>query len=429
MCDGLQESIEDILDEGLDYLPFGHKLAEMVYRLDNANLVTLKTLRWKPREAYAFALTGTMDFLGVVAAKPGLGGVLLTGVEAKPEEIIDRRKLFVLSHKPQGGDPRGQSILRPAYDPWYIFQQLRPAFLKFGIQFGTPSLKGTLPPNVQAIDLSAGGDALSPADAMAAKLMAFSNGTAIVVENGAGVDVIQCQGDGAFFINAFQELTREMKEAILIAARATTESQYGSKADSQTASDVVGDAVQGIRRRVEMGFYRDVIQPVVEMNWGPDAARELCPFLSLSDLDPGDVVERGNMIAGLKTAGLIHPSQYAGIDEALHLPPRDYEAQQAEIDAQDAQNAELLTRGESASLATRILMLHPDWTPAQVEEEKQAILDESGANVPDPAQLLAGWDRTQAGPQKLNPDGTLADKQAVETPFDKAAAEKALGAE
>jgi hypothetical protein len=423
--DRLQQPIEDILNEMLDYLAYGHKLAEKVYTLDEGGLVALKTLRVKPRNAYAFALSGTMDFLGVVAAKPGMGSALGIGQEVKPDEIIDRRKLFVLTHDSQGGDPRGQSALRPAYNAWFLKQQTWPAYLKWLIQFGTPSVKGTLPPGVTAIDGNGEEGALTAAEAMAEKLVAFSNGTAIVVENGASVDLIESKGDGAGFQNAIDLFDRQMKEAVIIAVRATAEAEHGSKADSQTAQDVLGQAVQGIRRRVEMGFYRDVCQPLVEMNWGPDAAQELCPFLSLSDLDPGDVVERGMMIARLKEVGLLHPSQDAGIDEILHIPPRDYEAQQAELDSQDATNAEVLKRGESASIETRILMLHPDWTPAQVEAEKQLILDESGMNVPDPTQLLTGWDRVAPENGALNPDGTPIEK-AVETPFDKAAAEKAL---
>lgn len=391
-CDNLQQSIEDILNEMLDFLPYGHKLAEKVYAPDSDGLLTLSTLRVKPRAAYVFAVTGVNDVLGVVPAKPGIGSMLILGQqEVPPSDILDRSKLWILTHKSQGGDPRGQSCLRPAYDPWYLFQQFRPAFLKNGIQFGTPSLKMGMPENVGMMDaVGDGANATTQGEIYLEKGKAFQNGSVIALPFGATLDVVEATGDGAFFLNAFNELTREIKEAIFIAARATTEAQHGSKADSETATDVVGEVVQGIRRRVEMSFYRDVIQPWVALNWGPEVARELSPYLSLSETETGDIAGKGQMYAALKTAGLLHPSQYQGMDEDLKLPPRDYEAQQAELDSVDATNAELLKRGESASLETRILMLHPDWTPAQVEAEKQLILDESGASVPDPTTLLSG---------------------------------------
>ena len=118
--------------------------------------------------------------------------------------------------------------------------------------------------------------------------------------------------------------------------------------------------------------------------------------------------------------------------EDLKLPPADYAAWQTEIDAKDAANAELTKRGESASIETRILMLHTDWTPAEVEAEKQLILDQSGANVPDPLALpLRGGvgpdgmpvDRTQP---PMGPDGQPI-TQPQGAPIDKTAAENASG--
>jgi hypothetical protein len=48
---------------------------------------------------------------------------------------------------------------------------------------------------------------------------------------------------------------------------------------------------------------------------------------------------------------------------------------------------DMLVRAQSASLDTRIRMLHPEWDADQVSAEKERLRDELGLNVPDPAQL------------------------------------------
>ncbi len=84
------------------------------------------------------------------------------------------------------------------------------------------------------------------------------------------------------------------------------------------------------------------IVPLVRYNWGDDAAAELCPYITLSDVAPEDVVAVGNMIANLaRQPGLIHPSQYPGIDQKLGLPERDFASQMAEMNAANQRAQEI----------------------------------------------------------------------------------------
>ncbi|MCE5200829.1 MAG: phage portal protein [Armatimonadota bacterium] len=57
---------------------------------------------------------------------------------------------------------------------------------------------------------------------------------------------------------------------------------------------------------------------------------------------------------------------------------------------QIANSVKLLSDAQSASIETRVRMVHPDWSVEQVKTEVQAILDEQGANVPDPTTLGRG---------------------------------------
>lgn len=344
--DNLQQPFEEILDEMLDYVAFGHSIAEQTFRLD-AGQLKLAKLATKPRRNYVFAVDGFMNILGVadvnqpfLCQSPGVPGQV-QGInigQLSPDQIVPRSKLLVLSFKPKSGDPRGSSLLRAAYNAWWLKQQTWPQLLKYTATFGTPSIVGTLPPGAgdvsiysdDVVDEESAGDVLTPEQAMLNKLLAFANSTAIVLPNGATFEAIEAKGDGAALIKAIELYNREMVMAVVIAVRTILEAQHGSRADSETGQDLLATFTQQIRRYIEVAVYRDVVRPLIALNFGEETAQQMCPYLSLSNVAPEDRVAVGNMIAGLARANYLHSSQYQGIDAMLALPERDMEAQQAE---------------------------------------------------------------------------------------------------
>ncbi|MEN6583041.1 MAG: hypothetical protein ABFD54_11375 [Armatimonadota bacterium] len=350
-CNHLQQPLEDILEDMLEALPYGHAVAEQIYETRNNKLVLTK-LRVKPRNAYAFVVDQFMDIKGLIASKSTNAGMpsLVTS------DVIPREKFFVFTFASSKGDPRGHSILRRAYNPWYLKQQVWPQYLKYLAQFGTPSLIGILPPDAADAELvDANGNVvvdsetgvpvtLGAADTMLSKLIQISNGTAGVFENGSTVNPIEVAGDGSAYTKGIDLFDRQITRAIMLAVRAAMESEHSSKADSETAQDTVGDYVQYIRRKLEVAFYRDVIVPFVRYNYGDEVAdSDLCPYLSLSDVAKEDVVEVGNMIANIARSrpDMIHTSQLPGIDAKLGLPERDFETQMDE-EAEKRDQAQML---------------------------------------------------------------------------------------
>lgn len=339
MLDRLQEPLEGIIDDALDCLIYGHVLLEKTYEHRNGKLV-LATLRAKPREAYRFAVDQYMNVLGVVGATTATGGIISVTSIVSTDAIIPRDKFVLMSFMPRRGDPRGRSLLRSAYNAWYLKQQAWPEYLKSLSTFGTPSLVGTLPEDageVQTYDSNGTPDAVpvTAADDLLAKLLGFRNASAIVIPHGATVEPVNSAGDGSIYSNAIDVFDKQIARAILIAVRATMESQHGSRADSQTAQDIVGEFAQWIQRSVEATLFRDVIQPTVRLNFGDEVAdSNLCPYLALSDIAREDVVATGNMIANLAQANLIDESQLPGIDSKLNLPERDYDAQAERLQTQ-----------------------------------------------------------------------------------------------
>lgn len=363
MLDGLQQPIEAILMEMMDCLPYGNSLAEATYESRGGKL-WLKTLRVKPRHRYAFVVNDFLDCPGVVPSEIGWG---MYGTQA-PESMIPREKFFLLSFNARGNDPRGHSILRPAYNWWYLKQQITPDYLKYLKQYATPSIAGFLPPN--AGDVQTGGynpdgtpATISAAEAMLAQLITFANSTALVLENESKIQQVEMSGTGEAYLQAFDFFDRQIIRAILFNARAVMEAEHGSKADSGAAGDILGAFVAYLRRMVETAFFQDVLIPIVTYNFGEADAKLYTPTLVLSDVQQEDLLAYGEMIAKLWNAGFLHTSQQAGIDAKLNLPERDMETQQ--LDALQAQeDAKAKAQNLAAALNPGGLPRPPDMVHA-----------------------------------------------------------------
>jgi hypothetical protein len=291
-----------------------------------------------------------MNCYGFVARKMCNIGILpLIFAPVDVKEVIPREKCLILTHMPPEGDPRGTSLIRAAYNSWYLKQQIWPQYLKFLAQFGTPSIAAYLPPDAGEVEvrdiqgnsrLDGNGNPIyiTPEEAMLQKIIGFANGTAIVLPNESRLDFLESKGDGSAYVNAIDLLDRQMVRAILLSTRATMEAEHGSKADSGTSQDLLGSVISSVRRRIEVAVYRDCIIPLVRYNFGDEIAESMCPYMSLTKVASQDVSDIGNMIANLARGGLIQDDQVNGIYQMIGLPETDMEAL-LERKAEERQNA------------------------------------------------------------------------------------------
>ena len=259
-----------VMHEMLDALWRGSYVSEKVLRAENGKL-WLHRIKPKHPHRTAYIVDRYYNVLGIGLREMELGGneAALPIVDGVPVVPLDR--FWVLRFWSVGGDPRGKSVLRPAYNAWYMRQQAWPAYLKYLVQWATPSLIATTPEGAtDSPDLDSSGDmqyddagnvlTKTPEEAMLSALLAFQGGSAVALKGGSTVTLVQSNGDGKAFIESHELFKREIVLAILRATRATMESQHGSKADSETAQDLLGVFVNWVRRVVEESFYRDVIQ-------------------------------------------------------------------------------------------------------------------------------------------------------------------------
>ena len=355
LLDNLETPLHDVLWNLLDCLAYGHKVAEKVYTdgagEDSGRLV-LRALKVKPRRSTAFVVDAFSNVAGLLALIPGVSFSVLTQTlfagGSMLNNFLPRDKFVVLTCRETDSDPRGVSLLRPAYYAWYAKTQVWPAYLKFltlyaiGILVGTTAEQafGDTPAFLAdgvtpLVDAQNNPVYFSPQQAMLQNLLALEGGTAIALPYGAALDTLKPSGDGGVFRDANDLFNREIEKAITGQTLATSEAQHDTRAASQTHQDVLGGVMGYGRSIVETMLYRDVLLPSVLLNFGP-AAAPLVPHPVLSDVEQQDTVALWGAVAGLNTSGYLDPTQKIALDAQVGLPARAAASVAAEVERRSA---------------------------------------------------------------------------------------------
>jgi len=314
----------------LSAIYLGHRLAEWTLEIAKsgpyAGAEILGSIKVKNRRNYAFALSATNDLMGIVAKIAGRGHPVRTGLIYDVKELpnaIDPRKFWVLTLGGKEGDPRGTSQYRRCYAPWYEKRLLRPERLKYGVQFGGGKVTVELGENTPATVRFANdkGEISEIPAFVAAQKMAesLSNGRVGVFPNGCKVLIQPPAGDGTALAAQIDACDREMVYALKKQLRQTMEAKHGSKADSETAENIADKMTNWLRGALSESI-QPLIQALVLVRFGEDAADRYCPSLVFSSSSTGDLAK--NLEAHGKAGYRYHESQFAEIDADIGAPER-----------------------------------------------------------------------------------------------------------
>ena len=362
----LSRPLTEVLSEMLSAFIYGSAVAEKVYETKRTARfglkLHLKAIRPLARGNYAFAMDPWGNIHGLLANRPGRADSLGA---ADPSRIIHREKFAVLTFGAVHGDPRGRSQIRAAYNAWWFKLQAYPRWLKFLQQFSSPSLIGYTPEGdddfVELRDeqgrpmYNSDGTTrrITREQAMLSALVTFQAGSAIALKGGSKVEPIQSNGSGDAFIQTIEALNREIFLAVLGNSRANMESQYGSRADSESGQDTVSRKADWVTNHVEQMLTHDVAAHLVKLNWGDDAADRLTPSITIKAADKEDRATIMAAVAALWREGYFHKSQVAGIDRLIGAPERDLAAWLEEQES--AEEVALETQRASARVGLPLL--------------------------------------------------------------------------
>jgi hypothetical protein len=226
--------------------------------------------------------------------------------------------------------PTHNSVLRPAYDPWWNKVSAKPEYAKYLAQFGGPSLFGTTPEDVPsdlaADDLgnAAAGATDSPQDKLLRVLKALRNGYVAVGPDGTKVQVIQASGTGTAFTAAFDFWDKQIAKAVLGQTLATEEGQHQARAAAQVHKDVLDIVLKHVRRAVAVMIRNDVLFHLVANNYGEEDARLYTPKVFVGPESDDDWSSDVAGVSQLVTAAggqFVHSDQYPYLWKKLGLPP------------------------------------------------------------------------------------------------------------
>lgn len=302
----------------------------------------LRRIKVKERRSTAFIVDPYMNVIGILGLLPGqfnavMSGSMFVNPTDMPPNVLPRSKFCVMSFRPQNADPRGTSILRAAYNAWWLKRQTWPEYLKYLAQFAAPSVVGFTAPDeeyttdVDDQGIPIDGATITSEQAMLNALMRLKGGSAAVFKNGAEVQPLQMMGDGKAFRDAIELFNTEMTIAILHQKLATMDSTHDSRAAAEVHQDTLQTIIRQGRNAVIRMIRNDIIIPLIRFNFGEEALA-WAPQATLGVADQVDFVGLANAVAALMKAGYLDPSQMQEIDIKLGLAPRP----QASVDQQVA---------------------------------------------------------------------------------------------
>lgn len=325
-------TLDDILFNLLDCVAFGNKVAEQTYKLagarkDGRKILVLDKLKVRPRRATVFAVDIYLNVVGLLVRVPPnaspWSATMMFGPNDEPFNLIPPQKFVINSFRQKDNDPRGTSLLRPAYQPWWMKQQMIPEYLRYLTQFASPSIYGIVGENATPQpDPNNPGATISVEQVLLASLQALRNGTAGAFPFGTVIKEIMMNGDGAVFLKAFDHFDQQITKAILTQSLATEEGQHMARAAATVHQDVLDTLVRQGKLGFAKQFRNQLFKRWVSYNWG-EAAVHLAPLVGLGKAITRDQPAMWTSISQLFNTGYLAPSQQQATDEMIGLPVRD----------------------------------------------------------------------------------------------------------
>jgi hypothetical protein len=286
---GLPKSITDIVRSAVVN---GHHVVEPLFRLledgEFAGNVTLRTLA--PRPAWTierFNLDDAGELVSVVQGAPEPAGMW-----ARPELSVE--EILVFTYDQQGGDPRGQSMLRPIF----MAQKVKELLLKL---IGVRNEREALGMPMAEVPLGFPAPELAKLKASLRGYRAHEEGF-IIFPTGVKVTVPEGKSGAATSIrDDFNALDVQISRAFVQQFQHLGTSDTGSRSVGEVHADLFYLVLTALAGLV-VDQLNLLIERLVDLNYGP---QERYPYFEAPKIRPEDVAKALEPIATALKDGLI----------------------------------------------------------------------------------------------------------------------------
>lgn len=346
----LEKPLRDTLEQMLDALIYGNKIAEVTYKLDQVRgfegiKLIPRSIKVKDRRVVRFVVDNKRNIVGFIGIFADNNSYktdskvlkLTTGELGTPliggQPLLPREKFMVLTIRPKDEDPRGQSFLRSAYNAWNLKCQIWPEYLRYLLVSAIPLLVGVAAPEDSLKDFERDHTGapkkttdgkliqISPVEALKNALIQARNATCVAVKYDTQIKEVGTQGSGTAFYRVIELLDKQMETGILLQTLATSEGVYQSRSSSQIHMSILDILVWWLKGVVTDMLVSDLLRPIVRFNFGEDAL-ELIPRVSLGDTERRNFSSDAAAIGDLFKSGYLQQDQLRETDNILGLSPR-----------------------------------------------------------------------------------------------------------
>lgn len=316
----------------LDGLWEGSAVSEVKYKVENfgefKGKVVIDAIKKRPLENLVFIvdsfnnIVGIMSSVGVGIRMP-YGSILpLSQENGMPKDIkglLPRSRFMVFSWDAPSNDPRGRSILRAAYTPWWIKQQATQLWNEWAAKYAHPSIWATPPEYAQPECID--GVTLSASEVLVNKGRSFANATFAAFPYGTKLTMLETQNTGEAFNTIISWANIEIRRAILNQSLATAEADHNSRAAAQVHQDTLGLKIVKIKNILSEIWRRDVFKMLTTINYGSNSIH-LTPKVDLGEgtgfplslADLGAILGHGKWVPD--------DEQWQRIEKKYNLPVR-----------------------------------------------------------------------------------------------------------
>lgn len=313
-------------------LQFGHAVSEIDWEvMDHGpyqDRFLIENLRLQRPEDYGFVVDRWGKVYGVTPLGTAMGYFYTLGNFIQLNElhndliegVVPRYKLSVWTWEKSGVDPRGTSVLVPAYIPWWGKQRALEEWSCWIGRFSQPSIWATPGPNaVPTCDPRNPSVTIQPTELLLQALIQFKSASVLALPFGSEVNLLEATGSVDTFIKMIELFDKQITRAILGQHLATSEGSNQSRSAAELHALVLRLLIASIRTFMARMIQQEIIKPLIQANFGfvPD---RLLPIVNLGDSDgfPPSVTE----IAVLMQSGYFSEDQLPKLDKLLGLPIR-----------------------------------------------------------------------------------------------------------
>jgi hypothetical protein len=299
----LERPVEETLEDWIcDALTFGSSPMEQTYDVVDDETGTgkymLKSLGVKPRSMWKYRVDASMRVLKLRCRT-------IDGVQD-----VEREKFAIFTWQPRYGDPRGNSVYRPAYPDWNYKVQQYPDFASYLQHFADPSLIVKAGPDAEDKKDPITGKTTTVSQQMVAIGELYRKSATIGLSHGADAILMESKGTGEAYHKAFDRYDLQIIRSILIGTRPITDAQHNSVANDESGLDLVAIAVNRVRRPASRAFRDDILYRQTIMNYGKEVADLLTPECNFG-------IAKRDIVALLKAYG---QALKDGVLKEGHLP-------------------------------------------------------------------------------------------------------------